>query len=63
MKIKKVTGGDIEIRSEYVRIRSEDTLKVWVLWSDIKPILEEYMEAIENEQVGCSDYSLMTKDS
>lgn len=35
---------------------------IWVKWEDIKPILDEYQAAIENDQIGCSDYSLIKGD-
>lgn len=62
MKIKTLNGekeissleGLENIGDEFKRVEG-----IWVRWADIKPILEEYQSAIENESVGCSDYGLM----
>lgn len=54
MKIKTLNG-EKEVEAIITAFQKE----VWVSWEDIKPILEEYQSAIENDQVGCSDYGLM----
>lgn len=54
MKIKTLNG-EKEVEAIVTAFQKE----VWVAWADIKPILEEYAAAIENDQVGCSDYGLM----
>ena len=61
MKIKTLNG-EKEVEAIVTAFQKE----VWVAWADIKPILEEYQAAIENdkaslscESVGCSDYGLM----
>lgn len=54
MKIKTISGNDREV-SHWLSAAGT----TWVAWSDIKPIIEEYQAAIENIQVGCSDYGLM----
>lgn len=64
MKIKTLNG-EKEVLSDYHHC-SYTSMRTWVAWEDIKPILEEYAAAIENdkaslscESVGCSDYGLM----
>lgn len=54
MKIKTLNG-EKEVEAIVTAFQKE----VWVAWADIKPILDEYIAAIENDQVGCSDYGLM----
>lgn len=66
MRIKTLNGekeissleGLENIGEEFKRVRG-----IWVKWEDIKPILEEYQSAIENESLGCSDYGLMKGDN
>lgn len=65
MKIKTLSG-EIEISSlkslENISEEFKRVEGIWVRWADIKPILEEYQAAIENDQVGCSDYGLMLEE-
>lgn len=55
MKIRTVQGSYREVS----HFQWDEYGETWVAWADIKPILEEYAAAIENDQVGCSDYGLM----
>lgn len=64
VSVKKVDGREVEI--PYMFDPALFGCVLWVAWADIKPILDElqgelarYQAAIENEQVGCSDYGLM----
>lgn len=59
MKIKTVSGEEKKVREITSLSEGNFTYEKYVLWADIKPILEEYQSAIENESVGCSDYGLM----
>lgn len=59
MKIKTVDGSYKTVRAMYTSILLERHPETWVAWADIKPILDEYIAAIENDQVGCPDYGLM----
>lgn len=59
MKIKTLSG---EKQIDILRTSGAFNMEVWVKWSDIKPILDEYQAAIENEQQGIGDSSPMTGD-
>lgn len=65
MKIKTLNG-EKEVNAVYTNYKESQTPVIGVSWADIKPILDEYAAAIENdkaslscESVGCSDYGLM----
>jgi hypothetical protein len=49
MKILKADGNIIDVDE-----RLEDG--IWVRWVDIKPIIEEYQETIENESIDMNFY-------
>lgn len=59
MLIKKVDGSEVSIDDIWC---AGGTNEIWVKWLDIKPILQEYQEAIENETVGISDWSMLDRN-